>query len=66
MLFSPVLPVMSLFKLKTGQNIHRGYVANFRQESAAFIDEAPRLADKISSIIVQRNGQECKVNRARV
>ena len=49
---------MSVFKLKTGQKIHRGYVANFRQESAAFIDEVPRLADKIPFIIVKRNGQD--------
>ena len=64
------LPVMSVFKVKTGQNLHRGYVANFRQESAAFI-EVPRLAEKIPFIIVKRNGQdntsvECKVNRARL
>ena len=63
---------MSVFKLKTGQKIHRGYVANFRQESAAFIDEVPRLADTILYIIMKRNGQdnttyvECKDNRARV
>ena len=70
-LISPGLPVMSVFKLKTGQKIHRGYVANSRQESAAFIDGVPRLADKIPFIILKRNGQdstsiECKVNRARV
>ena len=58
MLLSPVLPVMSVFKLKTGQNLHCRYVANFRQESAAFIDEVPRLADKIPFIIVKRNGQD--------
>ena len=62
---------MSALKLKTGQNIHRGYVTNFRQESAALIDEMPRLAGKIPFIIVKRNGQdntsvESKVNRARV
>ena len=63
--------MMSALKLKTGQNIHRGYVADFRQESAAFIDEVPCLSDKIPFIIVKCNGQdntsaECKVNRARV
>ena len=62
---------MSALKLKTGQNIHRGYVVSFRQEPVAFIDEFPRLADKIPFIIVKRNGQdntsvESKVNRARV
>ena len=31
MLLSPVLLVMSVFKLKTGQNIHRDYVVDFRQ-----------------------------------
>ena len=70
-LLSPVLPVMSVFKLRTGQNIHRGYVANFRQESAALIDEVPRLANRIPVVIVKRCGQdntsaECKVNRLRV
>ena len=71
MLLSPIFPAMSVFKLKTGQNIHRGYVASFRQEYAVFIDEVPRLADKIPIIIVKRNIQyntsiECKINRARV
>ena len=71
MLLSPVLHVKSVFKLKTGQIIHRGYVANLRQESAAFIDEVPCLADLIPFIIVKCNGQgntsvNCKVNRARV
>uniref|UniRef100_M4B240 Uncharacterized protein n=1 Tax=Hyaloperonospora arabidopsidis (strain Emoy2) TaxID=559515 RepID=M4B240_HYAAE len=58
MLLSSILPVVSVFKLKTDQNIHRGYVANFRQEPAAFINEVPRLADKIPVIIVKRNGQD--------
>ena len=71
MLLSPVLPVMSVFKLRTGQNIHRVYVANYRQESASLIDEVPRLANRIPVVIVKRCGQdntsaECKVNRLRV
>ena len=58
MLLSPVLPVIPVFKLKTGQIIYCGYVAYFRQESVAFIDVVPRLADKILFIIVKRNSQD--------
>ena len=57
MLLAPFLPVMSVFKLKTDQNTHRGYVASFRQESAAFYDKVPRLADRIPITAVKPNGQ---------
>ena len=32
MLISPILAVMSIFRLASGQNVSRGYVANFTQD----------------------------------
>ena len=64
-LLSHFLPVISVFKLMTGQNIHRGYVKYLQK------DEMHRLADKIPVVTVKHTGQkntsvECKLNLARV
>ena len=71
MLLSPVFPIMSVYKLKSGHHVHRGYVANFRQEVTEIFRQIPRDPGSIPLVIVRRTDQdnnvrECKCNRARV
>ena len=37
MLLLPVISIMSVFRLPTGENVSPGYVANFKQDVAVFI-----------------------------
>jgi hypothetical protein len=71
MLLSPVLPIMSVYRIRSGQTLHRGYIANFRQDNVPFLKEIPRLPSTLPLIIVKRQGEDnqtrqCRVNRARV
>ena len=43
MLISPVLTVMSVYRLKGGQLLSRGYVANFTQDIIQTCYDLPRL-----------------------
>ena len=71
MLLSPVLPVMTVYRLKTGGNVSRGFVANLKQDSLKFIKKIPLTADQLPISVVRSVGQnneavDLKVNRARV
>ena len=71
MLLSPVLPIMSVYRLASGGNVSRGYVANFRQETSSFIRKIPLRASEIPLLCIRRTGQDSqsqdfKVNRARI
>lgn len=71
MLCSPILPIMSVFRLPNGTNLHRGHVANFPQDTLQLIRELPRLPQNLPFAVVRREGEnnnshECRVNRERV
>jgi len=71
MLLSPVLPIMTVYRLKSGGNVSRGFVANFRQDSATFIKQIPLTVDQVPILVVRRVGQDnksadFKVNRSRI
>ena len=71
MLLSPVLPVMTVYRLKAGGNVSRGFVANLKQDSLKFIKQIPLTADQLPILVVWRVGKnneavDFKVNRTRV
>jgi len=71
MILSPVHPIMTVYRLKSGGNVSRGFVANFRQDSVTFIKQIPLTVDQLPLLVVRRVGQDnvsvdFKVNRARV
>ena len=71
MLISPILTVMSVYRLKGGQLLSRGYVANFSQDIIQTCYELPRLTSEIPLLIVKKVGQdnnvkELIVNKERV
>ena len=62
---------MCVYRLKSGQNKSRGFVANFRQDSIGFIRNIPLEVGQLPVLSVRRTGQnnesmDFKVNRARV
>ena len=71
MLLSPVHPIMSVYRLPSGGNVSRGYVANFKQDSVTFIKQIPLKPSELPCMIIRRQGQQntsadFKVCRARV
>ena len=50
MLLSPILPIMTVVRLATGEVKSKGHVANFRQDTLGFIKEIPRLPSTIPII----------------
>jgi hypothetical protein len=71
MLISPILTVMSIFRLPGGQLLSRGYVANFSQDIQPICKILPRLTNNIPILIVKKQGQnneskEFKVNKLRI
>ncbi|EFX63780.1 hypothetical protein DAPPUDRAFT_267695 [Daphnia pulex] len=71
MLLSPVISIMSVFRLPTGGHVSRGYVANFKQDVAGFIREIPLTAAQLPCLVIRRRGvdntcAEFKVCRKRV
>ena len=71
MLISPILTVMSVFRLPGGQLLSRGYVANFSQDISELCKALPRKTSEIPILIVKKTDQnniskEFKVNRKRV
>lgn len=71
MLISPILTVMSVYRLKGGQLLSRGYVANFTQDIIQTCYDLPRLTSQIPLLIVKKIGQdnnvkELIVNKQRV
>ena len=68
LLISPVLSVMSIFRLPGGQLLSRGYVANFSQKVQDLCIQLPRKTSSIPVLIVKRTNQnneskEFKVNK---
>lgn len=68
MLLSPVLPIMTVYRLPSGGNVSRGFVANFRQDSVSIIKEIPLQPKDIPLVVIRRQGQnntsaDFKVNR---
>jgi hypothetical protein len=71
MLLSPVISIMSVFRLPTGENVSPGYVANFKQDVAVFIREIPLTASQLLCLVIKRRSvdntyAEVKVCRKRV
>ena len=71
MLISPILTVMSVFRLPGGHLLSRGHVANFSQDVSKVCSILPRLTSDIPILIVKKIDQnnvskEFKVNRNRV
>ncbi len=71
MLISPILAVMSIFRLPGGQLLSRGYVANFSQDLTPLLQSLPRKTCEIPILIVKKTNQnneskEFIVNRKRV
>ena len=62
---------MTVYRLKSGGNVYRGFVANFRQGSVTSIEQIPLTVDQLPLLVVRRVGQDnvsfdLKVNRAKV
>ena len=71
MLISPILTIMSIFRLPGGQLVSRGYVANFSQDIAPLCRSLPRKTSEIPLLIVKKIDQnneskEFTVNRNRI
>jgi len=71
MLLSPILTVMSIFRLKGGQLLSRGYVANFSQDLIQLCKILPRKTNELPILIVKKIDQNNQtkdfiVNRNRV
>ena len=71
MLLSPILTVMSICRLKSGQLLSRGYVANFSQDLTQLCKILPRKTNELPILIVKKLDQnnveiEFLVNRNRV
>ena len=56
MLISPVLPIMSLYKLHHGKYAYSGHVINLLQDVAYFANSLPRLPGELDVIIVRKEG----------
>ena len=56
MLISPVLPIMSLYRLPRGQYAYSGHEINLPQDVATFTNSLPRLPSELDVIIVRKEG----------
>ena len=54
MLISPVIPLMSVYRLPYGQYGYSGHVINFPQDISSFINSLPRLPTDLNILIVQK------------
>ncbi len=72
MLISPILAVMSIFRLPGGALISKGYVGNFSQNISSLCTKLPRKTKDLPLLIIKKTGQnndsikEFKVNRNRI
>lgn len=71
MLISPVLPIMSIYRLPNQQLVSRGFIANFAQDVTNLTKILPRLPKDVPVLVVKRKDQtnkssEFRVNRARI
>ena len=71
MLISPVMPIMSVYKLPLGQYGYSGHVINLPQDVASFVRSLPRVPSQLDVVVVHREGatgshKDFKVRRSRV
>jgi len=58
MLISPIVPVMSVYRLSGGQLVNSGYCASFHQDIQPVTDQLPRLPSEVSIIIIQKKDKQ--------
>ena len=56
MLISPILPIMSLYRLPHGQYGYSGHVINLPQDITSFATSLPRLPSELDVIVVRKEG----------
>ena len=56
MLISPVIPMMSVYRLPHGQYGYSGHVINLPQDVLRFVNSLPRLPSDLDIIIVRKEG----------
>lgn len=56
MLISPVLPLMSIYRLPHGQYGYSGHVINLPQEIPSFVNSLPRLPSDLDIVIIRKEG----------
>ena len=71
MLISPILAIMSIYRLPGGALINRGFCANFQQDIQPLVTKLPRLPKDIPILILKKIDQENNikqflVNRKRI
>ena len=71
MLISPVMPMMSVYRLPHRQFGYNGHVINLPQNVSSFVSKLPRLPSDLHILLVRRNGdnsshKDFKVCRATV
>jgi hypothetical protein len=49
---------MSVFRLPSGGNVYRGYVAHFKQDVARFIREIALTAAQLPCLVIRRRGMD--------
>ena len=57
MLISPLLAIMSVFRLPGGQLVSRGFVANFSQEIQPIVNVLPRVPKDLPLLILKKKNQ---------
>ena len=61
MLISPILPIMSVYRLPNGQNVLRGHMANFVQDISDLVKVLPRMTNTLPVLIVKKKrSKNCK------
>lgn len=58
MLISPIVPIMSIFRLSGGQLVNNGFCASFHQDIQPITKELPRLAADVSIIVIQKKTKQ--------
>jgi hypothetical protein len=61
MLVSPLLSIMSIFRLSGGQLISRGFVANFTQDIQPLVNVLPRLPKDLPILILKKRTKKIKL-----
>ena len=56
MLISPVMPMVSVYRLPHGQYGYSGHVINLPQDIAGFVTTLPRHANELDIIVVRKEG----------
>ena len=59
MLISPVIPLMSIYRLPHGQYGYSGHVINLPQDVPSFVMQLPRLPSNLDTVIVRKQRSKC-------